>query len=91
MDTKGKLASGFLFYLFYKSKQFQNFKNDTTFLFYNFNNIVIYRNLYQSVILSNIYTALKIIPYVSNKITTGISSATEGLSLSLNKYDRYYS
>ena len=88
MDTKGKLASGFLFYLFYKSKSFQNFKNDTTFLLYNFDNIVLYNNLYKSVVLSNIYTALKIIPYVSNKITTGISSATEGLSQSLNKHDK---
>ena len=87
MDTKGKLASAFLFYLFYKSKGVQNFKNNATFLLYNFDNIVIYKNLYQSLILSNIYTALKIIPYISNKITTGISSATEGLSQSLNKYD----
>ena len=38
MDNKGKLASAFLFYFFYKSKPFQNFKNDATFLFYNFDN-----------------------------------------------------
>ena len=38
--------------------------------------------------LSNIYTTLRLIPYVSNKITNGIQSATEGLSLSLNKYDK---
>ena len=68
MDTKGKLASAFLFYLFYKSKPVQNFKNDATFLFYNFDNIVIYKNLYHSLILSNFYTTLRLIPYVSNKI-----------------------
>ena len=88
MDTKGKLASAFLFYLFYKSKGVQKFKNDATFLIYNFDNIVIYKNIYQSLILSNFYTTLRLIPYVSNKITTGISSATEGLSQSLNKHDK---
>ena len=87
MDVKGKLASSFLFYLFLKSKPVQNFKNNTTFLFYNLNNIQIYKQLYQSLIVTNFYTALKIIPYVSNKINTGIKSATEGLEESLNKHD----
>tara|TARA_B100000242_G_scaffold294327_1_gene276400 strand:- start:598 stop:2289 length:1692 start_codon:yes stop_codon:yes gene_type:complete len=88
MDTKGKLASAFLFYLFYKSKGVQKLKNDATFLLYNFDNIVIYKNLYQSLILSNFYTTLRLIPYVSNKIKNGISSATEGLSKSLNQHDK---
>jgi sphinganine-1-phosphate aldolase len=87
MDTKGKVASGFLFYIFCKSKAVQTFKNNTTFLLYNFDNIVLYKNLYQSLVLTNFYTTLRLIPYVSNKITEGISSATEGLSESLNKYD----
>ena len=87
MDTKGKVASAFLFYIFCKSKSVQTFKNNTTFLLYNFDNIVLYKNLYQSLVLTNFYTTLRLIPYVSNKITEGISSATEGLSESLNKYD----
>ena len=87
MDIKGKLASSFLFYLFLKSKPVQKFKNDTSFLFYNLDNIQLYKQLYQSLIVTNFYTALKIIPYISNKINTGIKSATEGLEESLNKHD----
>ena len=87
MDLKGKLASGLLFYLAYKTKTVQNFTNNSLFLLYNFNNITLYQNLYRNVLLGNIYNLVKILPIISSKINKGIKDATGGLEQSLNKYD----
>ena len=85
---RDRLASGFLFYLVFKSRTFQRFKENTVFLYYNIDNLRIYQQLYQNLVLNNFYFVMKLLPYVSNKIKTGIDSATEGLEKSLNKYDR---
>lgn len=85
---RDRLASGFLFYLVLKSRTFQRFKENTVFLYYNIDNLRIYQQLYQNLVLNNFYFVMKLLPYVSNKIKTGIDSATEGLEKSLNKYDR---
>ena len=88
MNLKEKTASGFLFFLILKSKTLLNFKNNAVFLFYNFNNITIYQQLYKSVIMNNFYFIMKLLPYISAKVANGIESATENLKEDLNKHDQ---
>ncbi len=88
MNLREKTASSFLFFFLLKSKTLLNFKNNAVFLFYNFNNITIYQQLYKSVIMNNFYYIMKLLPYVSAKVAKGIESATENLKEDLNKHDQ---
>tara|TARA_Y100000590_G_C15692483_1_gene1003923 strand:+ start:185 stop:1861 length:1677 start_codon:yes stop_codon:yes gene_type:complete len=87
MELPKKLSPLFFMYLFSRSTYFRNFKNNTSFIFYNFNNLPLYHEIFQRNVLQNMYTVIKLLPYISQKVRKGIDDATEGIMVGLNKYD----
>ena len=87
MEIKQKLTSTFLFLMFMKSNFFLNFKNNVSFIYYNFNNLSLFQHIYEKQVLQNMYFMIRYLPYISSKVLKGIADATNGLETSLNKYD----
>ena len=87
MELKQKLTSTFLFFMFIKSNFFLNFKNNVSFIYYNFNNLPLFQHIYEKYVLENLYYTIRYLPYISSKVIKGINDATDGLETSLNKYD----